>query len=432
MLRGAHQRDRDAQPLPGPAHAPLEHRGDAERVGDGARVELPSLEREGGRARGHLESSDLSERGDQLVGEAVREGLVGGVAAGVDERQDGDRRRRGHGPRDPRPSVGCRVATCERVAAQRQHGEQAGGRERHATRARAHGRHRRRSGERHDPRGPIGRARNVDRIDRRRRWLGGGGARTGEFDGQIGDHRIDGRRAELLLQQRLVHPRVAERARAVARGVERAHQPDGHPAAQGVGVLSAAPPDRRAPRVAAGRGALGEQLERLAVLRCQRGALGRRPALEGVGAAEQEAVEEGARVERHRRLGVTAPERAPEVRDVARDERGVQLQRGRPEQHVGRPELLAERVHELLERCGAADVVALRPQVGRRRVAADAGIARRGEQREQRESLPLPRQAVEPGAVTLQEAPTEGPEPKHAAPARGSSPESDRRLTGAA
>ena len=72
---------------------------DAERPRDGADIDGLAPEREGRRARRHLQRVDLRQRVQQLFGQAVAEMLVVGVGAHVGERQHRERRdraRRGH------------------------------------------------------------------------------------------------------------------------------------------------------------------------------------------------------------------------------------------------------------------------------------------------------------------------------------------------
>ena len=80
----------DAEARPGSPHAAFENGGDAQRVGDLANVLGLALEREGRRARGHLQPRDLRQEIDDLLGQAVAEVLVVLVRAHVGERQHGD------------------------------------------------------------------------------------------------------------------------------------------------------------------------------------------------------------------------------------------------------------------------------------------------------------------------------------------------------
>ena len=85
VIGGAHELRGHLESLTGSPDAALEHRGDAERVGNGAHCETVALERERGREPGDFEIRDLAQRADQLVREAVAEVLVRGVANGAGE-----------------------------------------------------------------------------------------------------------------------------------------------------------------------------------------------------------------------------------------------------------------------------------------------------------------------------------------------------------
>src|SRR3546814_18438640 len=68
----------------------FQDRAHAELAGGGGDVDLLALEVERRRARGHLELRQLGQQVEDLLGDAVAEVLVLGVAAHVDERQHGD------------------------------------------------------------------------------------------------------------------------------------------------------------------------------------------------------------------------------------------------------------------------------------------------------------------------------------------------------
>ncbi len=83
---------RDAQPVAGLAHAPLEHRGHAELPPDEQPVLDPSRRRERRGARSDTQPLDMRQVRDDLLGDALTEVLLIVVGAHVDERQDRDRR----------------------------------------------------------------------------------------------------------------------------------------------------------------------------------------------------------------------------------------------------------------------------------------------------------------------------------------------------
>jgi hypothetical protein len=77
--------------VPGHADAPLEHRADAQRVGDRANAQVLAFERERRGPCRNAESFDLCERVDQLLRHPVGEVLVLSVRAEVREWEDRDR-----------------------------------------------------------------------------------------------------------------------------------------------------------------------------------------------------------------------------------------------------------------------------------------------------------------------------------------------------
>jgi hypothetical protein len=84
----------DAQLASRLAHAPLDHRVDAELAADLADIHRLLLVGEHGSAGRDLQSLDCAERGDELFGHPVAEVLVLGLDAAVGERQHGNRSHR--------------------------------------------------------------------------------------------------------------------------------------------------------------------------------------------------------------------------------------------------------------------------------------------------------------------------------------------------
>ncbi len=81
----------DAHLLAGLAHAALQHVSDTERLADLADIDLAPLVAGRRGSRNDRQAGNLGQVGDQVLGHAVREILLLGVAAHVDEGQDGDR-----------------------------------------------------------------------------------------------------------------------------------------------------------------------------------------------------------------------------------------------------------------------------------------------------------------------------------------------------
>src|ERR1700733_3163280 len=73
------------------AHAALEHCTNVELTRDVGDIRILTLEGEGGRARRDLELRNRGERVQELLGKAVGEIVLLGIAAHVDKRQDGNR-----------------------------------------------------------------------------------------------------------------------------------------------------------------------------------------------------------------------------------------------------------------------------------------------------------------------------------------------------
>ena len=80
----------DANPPAGAPHATLEHRGDVELLTDAAEIEVLALEGEGRCPRRHAQAGQLGQGVDDLLGDAIGEILVLGVAADVGEGQHGN------------------------------------------------------------------------------------------------------------------------------------------------------------------------------------------------------------------------------------------------------------------------------------------------------------------------------------------------------
>jgi hypothetical protein len=100
----------DPDPASGLADATLEHVAHAEALADLADIDVLALEREGRVAGDDEELRELRQRGDDVLGNAVGEILLFGIAAHVGERQHGDRRtggfdRRGRGGAGRAPGV---------------------------------------------------------------------------------------------------------------------------------------------------------------------------------------------------------------------------------------------------------------------------------------------------------------------------------------
>lgn len=86
-----HELDGDLEPLSRLAHASLQNGPHAQLLAHLAHIGLLTFEREGGRARDHLEPLDRCEPRDQLFGHAIGEVLVLLIGAQVHERKDGER-----------------------------------------------------------------------------------------------------------------------------------------------------------------------------------------------------------------------------------------------------------------------------------------------------------------------------------------------------
>jgi hypothetical protein len=87
--RDTHELCRDAQLRAGPPHAPLEHARDVELLADRTDVELAAAKAKRRRPRRHVHAGQRRECVDEVLGEAVAEVLVVGVAAPVHERHHG-------------------------------------------------------------------------------------------------------------------------------------------------------------------------------------------------------------------------------------------------------------------------------------------------------------------------------------------------------
>ena len=100
----------DAYAIAGLADAALEHEPHAELAADLLHLDRLALVGEGGVPRDHEQAGDLRKIGDQVLGHAVAEILLLGIAAHVGEWQHGDRRlvrhrrRRCHGSGAVRPA----------------------------------------------------------------------------------------------------------------------------------------------------------------------------------------------------------------------------------------------------------------------------------------------------------------------------------------
>jgi hypothetical protein len=96
---GVDQLGGDAHAVAGLADRAFQHEAHAELAADLLHLHRPALVGEGGIARDHEQRLDLGEIGDQVLGDAVAEILLLGVAAHVGEGQDGDRGLGRHGGR---------------------------------------------------------------------------------------------------------------------------------------------------------------------------------------------------------------------------------------------------------------------------------------------------------------------------------------------
>jgi hypothetical protein len=98
-IAGVDQLCRDPNPLALPPDTSLEHVAHTQLLADLCQIDIAALERKRRGARCDLESGHLCECIQELLGQPVREVLVGRVGAQVHERQDGDRSLRdGRGP----------------------------------------------------------------------------------------------------------------------------------------------------------------------------------------------------------------------------------------------------------------------------------------------------------------------------------------------
>src|SRR5262249_53114380 len=99
-----HELRGNAQPITGASHTALEHGLDVESLGDGTRVFVLALEREGRSPCRDPQALDMSERIENLFRDAIGEVLVVG-AAEIAEWEDGNRLldRRLEMRRAPRP-----------------------------------------------------------------------------------------------------------------------------------------------------------------------------------------------------------------------------------------------------------------------------------------------------------------------------------------
>ena len=89
----------DPDPFPRALDASLEHGLYPELLPDRVQVVASSLERERRCARRDPEPGQLAQRADQLIGDAIAEVVVGGIAADARERQHGQRTRARSGRR---------------------------------------------------------------------------------------------------------------------------------------------------------------------------------------------------------------------------------------------------------------------------------------------------------------------------------------------
>ena len=94
---GVDQLAGDAQPPAGRAHAALQHVAHAEVARDLAHVDRAALVGEGRVAGDHEQPAQPGERGDDVLGDAVGEIVLLGIAAEIGERQHRDRRLVGQG-----------------------------------------------------------------------------------------------------------------------------------------------------------------------------------------------------------------------------------------------------------------------------------------------------------------------------------------------
>ena len=86
-LFGIHQLYSNPEPVPGTPDASFEHVLHVQQLADGANAEPLPLERKRRRSAGDGDSLDLAENADELVGKAVAEMLILGIAAGIHHRQ---------------------------------------------------------------------------------------------------------------------------------------------------------------------------------------------------------------------------------------------------------------------------------------------------------------------------------------------------------
>jgi hypothetical protein len=133
-------------------------------------------------------------------------------------------------------------------------------------------------------------------------------------------------RLELLLQQCCMHPRVLERARAIASRVEAAHQPERDPAARRILCRQSAPPLGGGRIIARRFAAPREVLQRGGVPLVQPRALAIQPALERSGITEVKAVEKGTAEEFYGALELPGVEQPLELGGIAGDELLIERQ----------------------------------------------------------------------------------------------------------
>ena len=192
-------------------------------------------------------------------------------------------------------------------------------------------------------------------------------------------------RVELLAQQALVHPRVLERARPIARGFERSHQPERDPPVRRLGGGTPAPPAHCGPPVTRRFGRLGHRFQRRRVPLGEARPLPVGPRLEFHALRQVEAVEKRPGVEPHRRLRPILVQEALEIRHIARDARRVETKvvsrRG--------DDVVAEGGSEQVERVGegapGAVGIQLGPEQGEELVAGQRASTGEREHRQQGE-----------------------------------------------
>src|ERR1700737_4928414 len=102
---GIYELGRDAHAVAGLADAAFQHEAHPELAADLLDLDRLALVGERGVAGDDEQGGDLREVGDQVLGNAVAEILLFGVAAHVGERQDGDRRLVRQGGRRRRGAV---------------------------------------------------------------------------------------------------------------------------------------------------------------------------------------------------------------------------------------------------------------------------------------------------------------------------------------